>query len=106
MGKPAKVVKICFDEVYLVPELEKEILDRLSRIEGHVRGVRKMLEEHKSCDDILIQLAAIKSAIANVTVKLIEGHMDTCVKDNVKRGKGEEALKSLKGALASALKQL
>ena len=99
--------QVCIaDEVYLRPEIEKDLKDRLSRIEGHVRGIRRMLDEHKSCDEILIQMSAIKAALNQVTIRLLEGHMETCVLEGVKSGEGEVALASLKGALARVLKQV
>lgn len=92
-------------EVYLKPEVEKDLLDRLGRIEGHLRGVSRMLGERKSCDDILIQITAIRAALTQVSIKLLEGHMDTCVREGVLRGQGELALRNLRRALSSALKQ-
>ena len=92
-------------EVYLKSEVEKDLLDRLSRIEGHLRGIRRMLGQRKSCDDILIQIAAIRAALTQVSIKLLEGHMDTCVREGVLRGQGEVALSNLRRALSSALKQ-
>lgn len=67
------------DEVYLAAEMEKDLEDRLSRIEGHVRGVRRMLREHRDCDDILIQIAGVKGAVNQVAIKLLQGHLQTCV---------------------------
>jgi len=96
---------ICLDGVYLEPALERDLLNRLSRLEGHIRGIRKMLEEHKSCDDILIQVAAVKAAVNQAAVRLIEGHMETCVAESVEAGEGEQALVRLKGALATLLSQ-
>ena len=91
-------------ERYLSPELEQNIQNRLSRIEGHVRGVKRMLDEHQDCEDLLIQLAAIKSALNQVIIKVLEGHMETCVMECVLEGEGEEALERLQGALSLVLK--
>ncbi len=92
-------------EVYLSPELEENIKNRLSRIEGHVRGVNRMLDEHQDCEDILIQLAAIKSALNQVIIKVLEGHMETCVMECVVEGEGGEALERLQSALSLVLKK-
>lgn len=92
------------EEVYLTPQLEEELQDRLSRIEGHVRGVKGMLAEHRDCESLLLQMAAIKAAVNQVTIKLLEGHMATCVAESVNKGRGQEALERLKGALAIVLK--
>lgn len=94
----------CATEVYLEPSVERALRNRLSRIEGQVRGVKKMLEDHQSCDEILVQLAAIRSAVNGAARQLLEGHMETCVLDSVRSGEGEEAFHSLKGALAQYLR--
>ena len=93
-------------DVYLDPEVEKELQDRLSRIEGHVRGVKRMLGEHASCEDLLLQLSAIRAAINKTTARLLENHMETCVTECIRQGEGEEALRHLKGALAQVVKNL
>jgi len=93
-------------EIYLDPEVEKELQDRLSRIEGHVRGIKRMLGEHASCEDLLLQLSAVRSAINQATARLLENHMETCVTDCVRAGQGEKALRQLKGALTHVIKNL
>ena len=92
--------------IYLDPAVEVELQDRLSRIEGHVRGVKRMLAEHATCEDLLIQLSAIRSALNQATARLLENHMETCVADCVRAGHGEKALRQLKGALAQVIKNL
>ncbi|MBI3485066.1 MAG: metal-sensitive transcriptional regulator [Acidobacteria bacterium] len=92
--------------VYLDPEVEEDLQNRLSRIEGHVRGVKRMLAEHSSCEDLLLQLSAVRSAINQATARLLENHMDTCVTDCVRAGEGEKALRHLKGALSHVIKNL
>ena len=101
-----KTATVCLPNVYLDPEVEKELEDRLSRIEGHVRGVKRMLGEHGTCEDLLIQLSAIRSALNQATARLLENHMETCVADCVRAGHGEKALRQLKGALAQVIKNL
>lgn len=90
----------CATEVYLDPKVERALVNRLSRIEGQVRGIKKMLAEHQSCDETLIQLAALKNAVNGTARQLLEGHMETCVLESVRSGEGEDAFTSLKDALA------
>jgi DNA-binding FrmR family transcriptional regulator len=78
----------------------KEIVDRLSRIEGHVRGLRKMVEEDKSCPDVLIQAAAVRAAIDKVARIILEDHIETCMKEAVKAEKTDEYITELKEALS------
>ncbi|MBI3669219.1 MAG: metal-sensitive transcriptional regulator [Acidobacteria bacterium] len=92
--------------VYLDPEVEEDLQNRLSRIEGHVRGVKRMLAEHSSCEDLLLQLSAVRSALNQAAARLLENHMDTCVTDCVRAGEGEKALRHLKGALSHVIKNL
>ncbi len=91
---------------YLRRDVHDDLKARLARIEGHVHGVREMLEQGESCEGLMIQLAAIRSATTQVIVKLFEGHMETCVKTCVQTGKGQEALGGLTSALGTLLKQV
>lgn len=88
--------------------LERELVDdlrhRLSRIEGHVRGVRKMLEEERDCDDILTQVAGVKAALQQATIKLLEGHLETCVREAIGGNGGNEAASRFKTSLSRVLK--
>ena len=93
-------------DVYLDPAVEEELQNRLSRIEGHIRGIKRMLAEHASCEDLLIQLSAVRSALNQATARLLENHLETCVTDCVRAGQGERALRHLKGALAQVVKNL
>ncbi len=102
MQKTLPVLK----NIYLGAEVEEELQNRLSRIEGHVRGIKRMLAEHSSCEDLLIQISAVRSALNQATARLLENHMDTCVADRVRAGQGEKALRQLKGALAQVIKNL
>ena len=92
------------DELYLAPEAERGIQNRLSRLEGQVRGIKRMLDDHRSCDDILVQVTALKQAVNSVAAELVQAHMETCVLERVEAGAGREALESLKTALGRVLK--
>lgn len=96
--------RTCAPEVYLEESVERGLRNRLSRIEGQVRGVKKMLEEHQSCDEMLVQLAAVRNAVNAAARQLLEGHMETCVLDSIRSGGGEEAFQSLKGALGQYIR--
>lgn len=92
------------DALYLTGDAERAIYNRLSRIEGQVRGVKKMLAEHKSCDDMLVQISALKQAVNAVAAELLQAHMETCVLGRVEAGEGKPALASLRSALSKVLK--
>ena len=65
-------------------EINKKIISRLNRIEGQVRGVTKMVTTDKSCDDVLVQISAVKSALDSVSRILLEDHIRTCVVNDLK----------------------
>lgn len=64
----------------------KEILVRLNRIEGQVRGVKRMVGEGAYCDEILNQIASIKSALYGVARLLLEKHMKSCIREQILSG--------------------
>lgn len=64
----------------------KDLMNRLSRIEGQVRGVKGMLERDAYCVDILTQVAAINAALNSFNKVLLANHIKSCVVDNVKNG--------------------
>jgi|OSPMetMinimDraft_2_1075162.scaffolds.fasta_scaffold03497_2 DNA-binding FrmR family transcriptional regulator len=73
-------------KVYLSQEVGQELLRRLSKIEGQVRGLQKMIEEKRDCNEILVQLSAAKSALNSVAILLLEGHFNSCVKPSIEAG--------------------
>lgn len=88
---------------YLEPELIENLQNRLNRIEGHVRGINRMLEAQDDCDDIVVQLSAIKAAVNQVTIKLLEGHMNTCLLECAATG-DVEALEHFRRSMALVMK--
>lgn len=67
-------------------EEQKSLLNRLSRLQGQIGGVRKMIEEDRYCGDILIQIAAIEKALEKVGLTILRTHMETCVKEDLQNG--------------------
>lgn len=74
---------------------KQEIVKRLKRIEGQVRGIQKMIEEDKYCADILTQVAAVRSAVNKVGGMVLEHHSKTCMSNAFKSGEGEKAVEDL-----------
>lgn len=66
-----------------------DLLARLRRIEGQVRGVQKMIEEDRYCIDLLTQLAAIKNATHKVALSVLESHTRGCVADAISQHESE-----------------
>ncbi len=67
----------------------KDLINRLSRIEGQVRGVRGMVEKNSYCVDILIQVSAINAALNAFNKVLLTNHIKTCVTNDIKEGREE-----------------
>jgi len=65
------------------------MLNRLSRIEGQVRGVKKMLEDEAYCTDILTQVTAIQAALNAFNKELLANHIKTCVVEDIRSGRDE-----------------
>lgn len=79
----------CHKSKHRAEEEKKRFLNRLSRIEGQVRGVRGMIEEDAYCADILMQVSAITSALRSFQSELLGEHIRTCVKDDIRSGNDE-----------------
>lgn len=67
----------------------KDLLNRLKRIEGQVRGIEGMVEQGAYCTDILIQASAVAAALNSFNRVLLENHIRTCVADNIRKGNDE-----------------
>ena len=103
-GADSRTLPVVDEGLYLTGEAESAIYNRLSRLEGQVRGVKKMLAEHSSCDDMLVQISALKQAVNGVAAELLQAHMETCVLGRVEAGEGRQALASLRSALSKVMK--
>lgn len=67
--------------------IQSEMLGRLKRIEGQVRGVYKMVEENRDCGDIVTQLTAIKAAVNRVSISVLACHLADQIQDDIRAGK-------------------
>jgi DNA-binding FrmR family transcriptional regulator len=74
---------------------KQEVLKRMNYIEGHLGGIRKMIEEDKYCVDILRQTYAVRKAIEKLEGLLVEAHLHTCVPEGIAEGRGEEVIDEL-----------
>ena len=81
----------------------KALMNRLNRIEGQVRGVKRMLDENAYCTDILLQVAAINSALNSFNKVLLSNHMRTCVTKEIREG-NDDTLEDLPPVLQRLMK--
>ena len=77
-------------------EVKQDALKRMSYIEGHLAGIRKMLDEDKYCVDVLKQTYAVRRAIEKMESLLLEGHLRSCVIDGITGGRADEIVEELK----------
>ena len=81
----------------------KSLMNRLNRIEGQVRGIKKMLENDAYCTDILTQVSAVAAALNSFNKELLSNHIHTCVAENIKTG-NDEVIDELVLALQKLMK--
>lgn len=82
--------KNCCNKTKVRSEKEhKDLLNRLSRIEGQIRGIRKMVDSDAYCVDILTQVSAANAALNSFSKVLLTEHIKTCVVEDIKAGKNE-----------------
>ena len=81
----------------------KDLMNRLKRIEGQVRGLQKMLESDAYCPDILVQVSAVNSALNSFGKTLLASHMKTCVVKDIREGR-EETIDELVETLRKVMK--
>jgi DNA-binding FrmR family transcriptional regulator len=77
-----------------------DLLTRLRRIEGQVRGLQRMVEEDKYCIDILTQVSSATAALRAVGMGLLDEHVRHCVKESIEQGEGDGKVEELLAAVA------
>lgn len=85
-------------------EDKQNVLRRLRRVEGQIRGIQRMLEEDRYCVDVLIQIAAVRAALDKVGLALIEDHTRGCVRNALNNNQGDDAIDELMDVIAQFLK--
>lgn len=74
---------------------KEDLLERLRKIEGQVRGIQRMIEDDRYCVDILTQLAAVRAALNKVSFSLLESHTRGCVAGAIKADQGDKLIEEL-----------
>lgn len=77
----------------------KRIINRLSRIEGHIRGIKTMVQQSSPCPDVLLQIAAVRGALDRVARIVLDEHLSECIGRAAERGDIESEIEHLKAAL-------
>jgi CsoR family transcriptional regulator, copper-sensing transcriptional repressor len=79
---------------------KEDLLARLRRVEGQVRGLQRMIEDDKYCIDILTQVSSATAALRAVGLGLLDEHVRHCVKESIESGTGDEKVDELLAAVA------
>ena len=80
-----------------------DLIHRLNRVEGQIRGIKGMLEKHAYCVDILTQVSAANSALNSFTRVLLENHIRSCVAEDIRQGQ-DDKLEELLATLQKLMK--
>ena len=96
--------------LHLLPEKKersdkeyRDLMNRLKRIEGQVRGIQRMLEKDAYCTDIMVQVAAVNAALNSFNKVLLTNHLHTCVAENIREG-NDEVIDELAALLQKLMK--
>jgi DNA-binding FrmR family transcriptional regulator len=81
------------------PESLRSIVNRLSRIEGHIRGIKTMVQESRPCPDVLVQIAAVRGALDRVARIILDEHLTECISRAAEVGNIDAEIAELKAAL-------
>jgi DNA-binding FrmR family transcriptional regulator len=84
---------------------KEQLLNRLSRVEGQVRGVRKMVEEDRYCIDVVTQVGAVQAALDKIALGLLDGHARVCMQGEGAPDDPEERVDELMGAVGRLLRR-
>lgn len=88
---------------YMTPEAKRRLVNRINRAAGHLQAIKKMIEEDRCADDVLIQLAATRSAVGQIAAKILEEHLTDCM-TTCMPGSPKQIAERVSKAVATVLK--
>lgn len=94
-----RVCECHYKETERTEKLQADVKKRLNRAIGQLNGVKNMIDDNRYCGDVLTQLAAVESAVRSAAELILRDHLETCVKDHIRRGDDEiieEAMRLIK----------
>jgi CsoR family transcriptional regulator, copper-sensing transcriptional repressor len=80
-------------------ESVRQVINRLSRIEGHIRGIKSMVQSDRPCPDVLVQVAAVRGALDRVARMILDEHLTQCIARAAEEGNIQNEIEALKAAL-------
>jgi DNA-binding FrmR family transcriptional regulator len=90
---------------YRYSQDKEALLSRLRKIEGQARGIQRMIEEERYCVDIIQQLTALSAAAEEVSLALMQSHIEGCVAEAIREQRGEPYIKELMGVLRKVMRR-
>ena len=90
---------------YMYSTNKGPLLTRLRKVEGQAKGIQRMIEEERYCIDIVQQLSALSAAVDEVSLLILQGHIEGCVTDAIREQHGEEYIKELMDTIRKAMKR-
>lgn len=93
----------CCKKTFRTAEEQKKLINRLSRLEGQIRGIKNMVETDAYCNDILVQSAAVTAAMNAFNRELIANHLKTCVARDLRQG-NDDVIEELSQTLQKLMK--
>lgn len=105
METQANVHKAIQDGHYHYQQDKEALLRRMRRVEGQARGIQRMIEEGRYCPEIVQQLTSLSSAAREVSLLLLQHHIQGCVVDAVREGDSEGKVRELLGLIRKAIDQ-
>lgn len=84
--------------------VREEVLNRLKTIKGHITGIEKMIEEGKSCEEVLLQVAAVKSSIEKTGLLILEEHSVDCLFQEIRDDKSRESIERVVSSIIKFMK--
>lgn len=78
------------------PEEVKSLINRIHRMQGQLSGIEKMIESNRYCGDVLIQIAAVQSALQTLGYEVLNSHMESCVVEDIQQGNTESIAEVMK----------
>lgn len=84
--------------------IKEDVLNRLKTIKGHINGIEKMVEEGKNCEDILLQIAAVRSSVEKTGLMILENYASDCLMEDVNSKETKEKLERVIGTIIKFMK--
>ncbi len=84
---------------------KSSLLARMKKIEGQAKGIQRMIEDDRYCIDIVQQLTALSAAVDEVSLRILQDHIEGCVTDAIRGQHGEGHIKELMGTIRKAMKR-